>query len=304
MGTTATGARHSMGYIAEVTYGTTPATPAFVDIRHTGTTLGMTKNTFASNELRGDRQIANFRHGTKSIAGDIPIELSYGTFDDFLEALLGTAWTANVLKAGVLRKSFTIERKFANLDTPEWHRFTGCEINKLSLSVAPDAMVTGSFGVIGKDQSIGTAIISGATYPAATTTAPFDSFTGTINEGGSAIATITGIEFELDNGIAPLFVIGSDTTERPGIKKSMATGTITAFFQSKALLEKFINETASSFDFTLTDGTSSYLFDFPNIVYTGGQPDVDGDGEITISLPFQALYSSGDGSQLVITRTP
>ena len=304
MGTTATGARHSMAYIAEVTYGVTPATPAFSALRHNGCTLGMSKNTFESEELRGDRQIAHFRHGNKSIAGDVPMELSYGTFDDFIEALLGDTWTANVLKAGTDRNSFTIERKFANLDIPEWHRFVGCEINTMSLSVVPDGMVTGSFGIVGKDQSIGTAIIVGATYGSPTTTAPFDSFSGTINEGGLAIAIITGIEMEIDNGIAPLFVVGSDTTERPSIAKSRVTGTVTAFFQSKDLLEKFINETSSSFDFTLSDGTSTYLFDFPNIVYTGGQPDVDGDGEITIALPFQALYDSGDASQLVITRTP
>ena len=304
MGTTATGARHSMAFIPEVTYGTTPSTPTFVHLRNKGTTLGMSKNTFESEELRDDRHVAHLRHGTKAIAGDIPVELSYGSFDAFLEALLGADWNTNVLKAGILRKSFTIERKFANLDTPEWHRFTGSEINTLSLSVVPDAMVTGSFGVIGKDQSIGTAIIAGATYGSATTTEPFDAFTGTINEGGSAIATITGIEMEIDNGITPLYVLGSATTERPGIGKSRVTGTVTAFFQSKALLEKFINETASSFDFTLTDGTSSYLFDFPNIKYTGGQPDVGGEGEVTIALPFTALYSSADASQLVITRTP
>lgn len=304
MGTTATGSRHSLAYIAEVTYGTTPATPAFSDIRHLGTTLALSKNTFESEELRGDRQIAHFRHGARSVGGDIPFELSYGTFDDFLEAVAGADWSANVLKAGTLRKSFTIERKFANLDVPEWHRFTGCEINSFSLSVPPEGMVTGSFGVVGQDTSIGTAIIAGATYGAASTTEPFDGFTGTINEGGSAIAIITAIEFELDNGIEPSFRIGSALTERPSIKRSRLTGTVTAFFQSKDLLEKFINETASSFDFTLTDGTSSYLFDFPNIVYTGGQPDVDGDGEITIALPFQALYDGTDLSNFVITRTP
>jgi hypothetical protein len=302
--TTATGARHSAGIIAESVYGTTPATPAFADVRHTSFSVGMNKNTFESAEVRSDRQIAHFRHGVKNIAGDIGIELSYTTFDTMLEALMGGAWSTDVLKAGTSRRSFTIERKFANIAVPEWHRFTGCEINSLSLSITPDAIVTGSFGIIGKDQVIDTAIITGATYPAATVTEPYDSFTGTINEGGSSIGIITGIDLTIENGLTPLFVVGSDTTDRPSIGKSRVTGTVNAYFESKTLLEKFINETESSFDFTLTDGTSSIQFDMNTIKYTGGQPDVDGDGEVTIALPFTALYTVADLSQLVITRTP
>lgn len=301
--TIGTGARHSVGIIPEVTYNTTPATPAFQLMRHTGFSGGMSKNTFESAEL-GGRQIKHFRHGNKSIGFDLPFELSYTTFDVLLEALMGGTWTADVLKAGDTRRSFTAERLFGNLDTPEYWRYTGCEFDKFDLSVKPDAIVTGSFGVVGKDQSIGTAILTGATYVAETTTEPLDAFTGTINEGGATIGVITGLEMSLVNGLSPMFVLGSDTTIRPGIGKSRVTGTVTAFFESKALLEKFINETASSFDFTLTDGTSSIKFDMPNIVYTGGTPDVGGEGEITISLPFTALYDVGSASQLVITRTP
>lgn len=302
--TTATGARHSAGFISEATYGTTPALPAFTDIRHTAMSLAVSKNTFESAEVRSDRQIAHFRHGVKSVAGDVGIELSYGTFDDFLEALMGGTWAANVLKAGTSRRSFTIERQFKNITVPEYHRFTGCEVNSLNLSITPDAIVTGTFGIIGKDYVIDTAIITGATYPAATTTAPFDSFTGTINEGGASIGIVTSLEMTIENGLSPLFVIGSDVTERPSIGKSRVTGTVTAFFESKTLLEKFLNETASSIDITLTDGTSSIKFDMNNIKYTGGQPDVEGDGEVTIALPFTALYDGTDLSQLVITRTP
>jgi len=53
--TIATGARHSMAYVAETVYGTTPATPAFKAIRHTGTTLALSKTTYTSAELRADR---------------------------------------------------------------------------------------------------------------------------------------------------------------------------------------------------------------------------------------------------------
>jgi hypothetical protein len=214
-------------------------------------------------------------------------------------------WTANVLKAGTTRRSFTFERKFGNLDTPEYHRFTGGEFNSMSLSISPDAIVTGSFNVIAQGMdAVATAIIAGATYSAVGTTIPYDSFSGAITEGGSSIGIVTAVEFTAENGLSPMFVIGSDETVQPGIRKSRISGTITAYFQSSALLTKFIASTASSMTFTLTSGASSILFNFPNILYNGGQPDVSDEGEITIALPFVALYHTASASQIVITRTP
>lgn len=312
MAVTATGSRHSIAYIAESTRGTTPATPAFSDARHTGTNLGLSKSTIESNEIRSDRQIAFMRHGNRSVAGDISIEFSYGTFDDFLEAGLGGTWAADTpsvgtdqLQTGTTRRYFTIERYFSNLAVPEWHRFTGCEVNGFNFSIAPDAIVTGAFSFVGKDSSIGTSIISGATYGAATTTQPFDSFSGTINEGGSPIATVTSLELTLENGLNPLFVVGDATSDTPSIGRSRVSGTMTTYFQSKTLLEKFINETSSSLVFTLVDlAGNAYDFTLPNIKYTGGQPDVDGEAEITISMPFMALYDATEGSNITIERTP
>lgn len=312
MGITATGSRHSAAYIAEGTYGTTPTTPTFVDIRHTSASLGLSKSALESAEIRSDRQIAHFRHGNKTVAGDIGFELSYGSFDDLLEATLGGSWATDTpsagidqLQVGTTRRSFTIERKFANIAVPEWHRYLGAEINTFSLSVVPDAIVTGTFNFMAQDSSIGTAIISGATYGSATTTEPFDSFSGTITEGGGAIATVTSVEMTLENGLSPLFVVGSALTDQPVIGKSRVTGTLTTYFQSKALLDKFINETSSSLVFVLQDPAgNTYDFTLPDIKYTGGQPDVDGEGEVTIALPFTALYDSTEGSNLTIERNP
>lgn len=313
MAKTATGARHSMAYIPEVTYGVTPATPAFQTLRHNGTSLGTSKTSLESAEIRTDRQVAHFRLGNRSVSGDIPIELSYTTFDDFLEAGLGGTWVVDTpavgtdqLQAGILRRSFTIERLFGNLDIPEYHRYVGCEVNTISLSIAPDALITGSFSMVAKDQDVpATSIIAGATYLPATTTEPFDSFSGVINEAGVPIGVVTSLEFTLENGITPLFVVGSKVTTDPGIGKCRVTGTMTAYFQSAALLNKFLDETASNLQFTLVDPAgNSYDITFPNIKYTGGQPDVDGDGEISLPLPFVALYDVTEGSNITIERTP
>lgn len=310
----ADGSRHSMAFIEESTYGTTPATPTLSPLCHTGTTLALSKNTLESQKLRNDRQISDFRHGAYQVGGDISFELQYADFDAILEAVLCGTWTSDTpivgtdqLKAGTTRRSFTIERYFSDIQTADkpYHRFTGCEFASMSLSVAPDAMITGSFTVVGQGQDLDTVAITGSSYDTETGNAPLDSFSGTLKENGSTIAVITEIQLNLENGIDPRFVVGSQETIRPAIGRSNCSGQITAYFENSTLLDKFINETESSIDFTLPDLDGNELkFILPRVKYNGGQPDVSGEGPITLSMPFQALRDETETTNIIIERNP
>lgn len=301
-------ARHNAYYVPETTYGVTPVTdPAFIDFRHTGFTLAVTKNSAVSEELHSDRQIKDFRHGTRAVGGDLSIELSATSFDDFLEAgLLGT-WTADVLLAGVTRRSFSVLRHFTDqiaADKP-YHLFTGCEVDTFSLSVPADGIVTGAFGMVGQNETLNQDLsaLGTPTFGDPTTTEVFDSFTGTVKEGGAVIAIISEIALSLSNGIATRYAVGSDETLEPSIGRSNLTGSITAYFEDAALLEKFLNETTTSLEFTLTDKAgNSYTFLVPKIKYTGGQPDATGEDSIPLSLPFQAIFDETAASNIKITR--
>jgi hypothetical protein len=52
----ASGARSRLAYIAEVTPGTTPGTPALKVLRATQRDINLQKNILTSNEVRSDRQ--------------------------------------------------------------------------------------------------------------------------------------------------------------------------------------------------------------------------------------------------------
>lgn len=300
--TIATGSRHSMAYVAETVYGTTPSTPVFKAIRHTGTTIGLSKDSIQSEEIRSDRQISDLRHGNKSSSGDVNTELSYGSFDDFLEAGFGGTWTADVLKAGVLRKSFTIERHFSDIGL--YNRFTGAEINTIAISVAPNTMTTCTFGVMAQGMNVDETIITGATYEDPTTVSPFDSFTCTLLEGGVGLGVVTALDVTLDNGEENTFVLCSDETLRPSIGRSNVTGSMTVYFENKVLLEKFINETESSINLTIEDPAGNeYEILLPRIKYNSGQPDVTAEGPITLTMDFQALLDDTTDTNIQITRT-
>jgi hypothetical protein len=56
-------------------------------LRRVSSTLELAKNTYKSNEVRTDRQIFDFRHGTRHVQGKIAGELSPSTYFDFFEAV-------------------------------------------------------------------------------------------------------------------------------------------------------------------------------------------------------------------------
>lgn len=313
----ANGSRHSMYSVEESTYGETPNNPALDLVRITGTTLGLAKDSLQSEEIRSDRQISDFRLGNNNVAGDINFELSYGSFDQFLQGVLLSAdWAADTpvvgtqqLKAGTTRKSFSLIRHFADILAAgkPYYIYRGCEFNTLSLTIAANAMITGTLGVVGKSQEVAQDLtgLGTPTYNPASTTVPLDSFTGTLNEAGSAIAVITEISLSLANGLEPRFVVGSKDTLLPSLGRSNLTGSITAYFEDSSLVDKFINETASSIEFTLPDAAGNQQkYRIPRIIYTGGQPDVSGEGPITLSMPFQAILDPTETTNFIIERTP
>ena len=303
----ADGSRHSMAQVKETVYGVIPATPAFKAIRHNSTTLATAINTIQSEELRGDRNQTDLRHGTRSVGGEIVSELSFGSLDDQLEALLCGTWNANALVNGVVRRSFSLFRNFKDVDSSKLPYFTyvGCEYNTMTLSISTEAIVTVNFGIVGANQLEPSATVpTGATFVDPSTTEPMDSFSGSIKEGGVESAVITEIELSIENGIAPRYVVGSKKSIKQSIGKFKVSGTLTAYFEDATLIGKYLREEASSLEITVTDGIpdNQYTFLLPKIKFTGGQPDVGGEGPITLSMPFTASYDPSILGTLKITR--
>jgi len=284
--TVAKGSSVSLLYAMEDSWAVLPSSPTVYNVRATRFSVNLSKDTFTSNELRSDRQLAELRTGMKSISGNIDVELIYGAFDDFIESAMFNTWSsAGDIQVGLEKKSFTLQRGFDNINVH--NAFSGCVVNQWSVSIRPNAVVTSTFSVIGKDMG-NTEVLSGGTNPS--NYAPFDSFTGTIKEGGSTIGIVTGLDFTLNNNINSLNVLMQDTAAGLAEGRANVTGTLTAYFANSNLLDKFINETESSIELTLTDASSNSLtFYFPRIKYTGGDVSVNDEGPITISLPFTAL---------------
>ena len=303
----ANGAQHAAYYIAEVTYGTTPATPTMPAIRHTDFDLGMDKDTLQSAEIRSDRNVTDLRLGQNKCGGPFGMEvLNDVGFEDFMAAVFGGAWNAGVLVNGTTRKSFSMLRYFGDLGAGEkpYHLLTGVEFASCELKIPTGGIATVSFDTIAKTYVPGASAPASATLSAPTTTSPMDSFTGVVQEGGVTVGVITEATVKFDNNMDRRFVIGSKDTILPSQGKFSVSGSITCYYDSAAMLDKFLGGTASSLSLQLSNGGDTLTLLLPNIKYTGGRVSVKDSGPITINLPFMAVYDGTTTGSAKLTRYP
>jgi hypothetical protein len=303
----ADGSQHATYAIAETVYGQTPATPTMFAVRHTDFDVGMDKDTLTSAEIRADRNTVDLRLGQNKCGGPFGMEVINDTgFEQFLAALFGDDWNIGVLVNGIERKSFSMLRYFGDLGAGNkpYHTITGVEIASCDIKVPTGGMATVSFETIARTYVPGESAPAGSTLSPPTTTSPMDSFTGVVNEGGATVGVITEANIKFDNGMDRRFVIGSKDTLRPSQKKFSATGSITCYYESASMLDKFLNGTSSSLSIQLSNGSESFTIDLPNVKYTTGRVAVKDDGPITIPMSFTAVYDGTTAGSAKITRAP
>ena len=302
------GSRSRLSFIEETTFGTTPSGD-FNNIPFNTHSLNLTKERVSGNEIQPDRMLRVDRHGNRQVGGDIAVDLRATDFDAFLESVMLSTWvtssgTPDELKVGTTPKYFSIEDFAADID--QARLFTGCTMSSMNISIAPNQMVTSTFGVVGKDMTISQ---TEKTVASSTVNNPFDSYSGDVqiaDTGGSlsAITSITAVDFTLDNSFSPTFVVGDDSA--PHILSEMASieGTFSAYFEDASLIERFINETETQLSVSVNDpsGVNEYEFLFPRIKINGADVPVGGTGPRIVELPFVALYDDTNNSNLVIYR--
>lgn len=298
----AQGSRTQLAYVSEVTYGTTPSTPAMVSLPFVTHSVDLSKTRVQSAEITPDRMPRVDRHGQRTVTGDIAVEMRPADYDFLLEAALFGAFSTNVLNTGTTVKSFTLED--GALDITQYRAFTGCMVNTMQMSIAPNQMTTATFGIIGKNMTQSSTPLD-ASLTAASNNEPFDSFSGTITEGGSSIAYVNSIDFTLNNNLNPTFALGAVSTPQMEFGMSTLEGTMTVFYQDAALITKFLNETESSLSIVLDDRVAglNYTLLMPRIKINGAAVPVGSPTSRLMTVPFVALRDSSTGTQLRITRT-
>jgi hypothetical protein len=296
------GSRSSLSFVTEATFGTTPA-GSFANLPFSTHSLNLTKDVLTGTDIEADRMPRVNRQGNRQVGGDVVVDLRDGDYDLLLESAMLSTFATNILKVGVLPKFFSIEDFAADID--QARLFTGMSVSTMAISLAPNQMVTTTFGMVGKDMTI-----SGTekTQVAATGAQPFDAYSGDISIGavGTPVASaiVTALDFTLNNSYAPTFVIGDDSAPSLEYGRAEVEGTMTAYFEDAALINRFLNETETAIRVSVDDptGANAYTFDFPKVKINSADVGVDGPTSRMVTMSFVALFDSTLGTNLQITR--
>lgn len=92
----ATSNRTGLHYVSESTPGTTPTSPALIEMRYTGEGLNFDIDKAVSEEIRSDRQTTDLVNVSQTSGGNIDLELSFDEYDPFFEAALQSDFTTTI----------------------------------------------------------------------------------------------------------------------------------------------------------------------------------------------------------------
>jgi hypothetical protein len=90
----AKGTSKVVAYKKETAWGTLAGAASGKQLRRVTAAFDLTKETYESNEIRTDRQVADLRHGTRSATGSVNGELSPKTYADFMQSIVARDFTA------------------------------------------------------------------------------------------------------------------------------------------------------------------------------------------------------------------
>jgi hypothetical protein len=212
------------------------------------------------------------------------------------------------LTNGVVQRSFTLEKEFA--DIAQFFAYRGMTASKLSLALQSGSLVTGSFDFMGKD-----VIRAGATTlpnapTASTAYGIMNAVTGVgqIMEGGALLTStyIKALNLDVDNSLRGRTAIGTLGNVSLGSGDAEIAGNIEVYLADGTLYDKFVNNTETSLSFRMVDGAGNgYVVTLPRVKYGDAKVNAGAaDQDAMLSLPFTALKDAdaGTGKMILIDR--
>ena len=299
-----------LSYIAEDTWGVTPTSPApvFQAIRMTGESLKILNETVESDEIRPDRNVADDVDVGGGASGGIDGELSYGTFDDFLESVLFGTWStspANILINGTTQKSFTLQKKqTGNGLAAVYELYRGMVADTMTINIAAKQKTTVAFTFVGKGGSIGTSV-TGTVADAGDEAILDASNAFTLTDAWtSPLPSLMSMTINVNNGLAARPEAGTKELKRVSAGRCVITGSASFYFETKALMDLFLAGTAGALGITLGKVTNEkYAIDLPNVKITDADHfSPNNDDDVMLNITWRARYDDTLGGTIKFER--
>lgn len=215
-------------------------------------------------------------------------------------------WFGDVLKNGITRRSFTIEKGL--VDITQYFKYKGMIVGQLSMNLDAQQFATGSFSYLGTSHTASGSPLSGSPY-AATTEDVLNAMANVarIAEGGTSILSsnpVRQMTIQVQNNLRPQTAIGQVGLIGVGTGRCDVTGTLNCYFFDRTQYDKYIAGTATSVNFRMvTPGGRAFLTTLPQVEFeSGGIPVPQGNADVMANFGYRAKFDSVTNSQIMLQR--
>lgn len=215
----------------------------------------------------------------------------------------------NYVRNGTTKSSFTLQKAFTDLTTPELWNFTGARFSKWELELATGSILTTNFSILAKDAAMTETQFSGATQvPANTNTVlnAVDNVAAIVFDGdpGGSTYYFNSLKISLDNSLRGQEAVGTLGFIGVEAGRLKLEGDIELYFENSSLFDKFRAATAFSLSFLAQDAAgNSYIVTIPRAKYTSMEIVAGGnDQDIFAKAKFEGIINAAGTYQYQISR--
>lgn len=211
------------------------------------------------------------------------------------------------IRNGTTKKSYTLEKKFADLSSVRYVSVAGARVNDFNITAAINSIITGSIGFMGKACASAAATVGTGSPndpPTNDVMNVIDHIKNPLEGGSTPSVYLTEVSIALNNALRTQPALANLGPIGIGIGTVDLSGSLTAYFEDETLYEKHLNFTSTSLSFRTEDGDgNAYVWTLPAIKYTAGNPLISGkDQDVFASLNWAAYRDTTTDCMIQIDR--
>lgn len=222
--------------------------------------------------------------------------------------------TGSHLRNGTTRSSFTLERRVKTAaGTDFFQTFLGQVADALTLNFESKAIVTGSFTFLGRygdasNDSVDSAVAASGYDPATTT--PVMNATNNIGtflfDKTASTEALKSLTLNIANGLRGKDAMGTKGNFDIGVGTFELTGNLSAYFQSNALYEKYLDHSDVALSWRVTDALgNTIVFTIPRMKLGTGEPKIEGrNTDVMVNSDWTAILDPVTGATFIVDFHP
>ncbi len=215
-------------------------------------------------------------------------------------------WYGDTLKNGTTVRSFTVEKGF--LDVTQYFAYKGMVPGQMSLSLSAQNIMTGAFNFLGTTHTAGASSLGTPVAASVEDVMSSMANVGRMAEGGTVLGPTNyaqSMTVQVQNNLRAQSAIGLLGLVGIGTGRCDVSGNLTCYFSDRTQYDKYLNGTASSFNFRTFAGSRAFIATIPSMEFESGTVTASaGNQDVMAQFGWRAKLDTVTNAEILFDRVP